>query len=443
MATHAAQHYDRLAQSSPSSLPLHDLSLRLESQCRRDLCDHHGAYDAIVKAIEIQSCDLSETCNIDLLVSRNHAAMCLLSLHRYPEALKAAEEAVMTLSTLGSLEPILAVSLKNLSSVHSEMENYQDALWAAKEAVDLCTQDNDMLHVEVAAFHGQLAVVHDQLKDTRQAVAASQAAVDLLRPAVECSEVFDSDLACHLNLLSGYRRANQEYQHALETCQEAVRIQRRLASRFPQRHNVNLATYLDTLSQCHWKLKDHMKALQAVDEAIGIHISRFQTENAILALLLHHKSLYCTALGRLNDARKSSKEAITVQRNQCNITPTNTKHKSLLAEMEKHLSTIKTRDGAYEAINSGKFAIGWYDPPPDITRAEICRAAVAFLLVCSSCPSFIFAALFLQSGWGGAAVTLGMLEGSYILSWYNTGSPSTGFYIFGFLLICCIAKYLM
>ena len=74
-----------------------------------------------------------------------------------------------------------------------------------------------MLHVELAAFHGRLAVAHDQLKDTRQAVVASQAAVDLFRSAVECFEVFDSDLACHLNLLSGYRRVNQEDQHTLET----------------------------------------------------------------------------------------------------------------------------------------------------------------------------------------------------------------------------------
>ena len=449
----AVYHYRRLAQSSPSLLPLLASSLRLESKCRRDLCDHDGAYDVIVEAIEIQRGiprDPSETCNTALLASLNHASMCLSSLHRYPEALEAAEEAVATLrkssgSTFGPLRPILAVSLQNLSSVLSEMENHKYALRAAQEAVDLqsqpALQDNDVLHVELAAFHAQLAIARSQLKDVRGTVAASQAAVDELRPAVECSEIFNSDLACHLNLLSGYLRANQEYQRALEMCEEAVQIQRRLASRFPQRHNANLVAYLDTLSQCHWKLKDHMKALQVVDEAFGIHTSRSLRENAALALLLHHKSLYCTELGRLNDARETSKEAIKVQRDQFNITPTNTKLKSALAEMENHLSAIKSRDGAYEAINSGRLAWGG-SPPPDVTRTDMWRAGAAFYLVCISAPSFVFGSLFLGPVWG-AAVAVGILEGSYMLSWYNTGSPSTGFYVCGFLLIGCVAMQLM
>jgi hypothetical protein len=253
----------------------------------------------------------------------------------------------------------------------------------------------------------------------RGAAAASQTAVDKLRLAVECSEIFKPDLACNLNLLSDYLReiegsGIENYESALEKSKEAVEIQHSLTSKDPKRYSANLVTYLDTLSQNHNKLKQHQEALNVAIEAFGIYSSHSLAEDATLALLLHHQSLYCAELRRFNHARKKSKESIAIQRNLCNVNSANAKHRSVLVAMEKHLSAIKYRDGAYEAMNA------WSNRglPPDVTRTDIRRAALGFTFVCMSGMSFFWGAL----SFGpivGAAMAVGLVGGSHILSWFN------------------------
>jgi len=91
-----------------------------------------------------------------------------------------------------------------------------------------------------------------------------------------------------------------------------------------------------------------------------------------IARLLHHRSLYSANGFCFNDARKASRQAIRIQRELCLHDVVKPEYKSNLSWMERHLSSFRRQDAAYNVIVSRSVG-NMVDTPADVSRSDVAR----------------------------------------------------------------------
>jgi hypothetical protein len=94
-----------------------------------------------------------------------------------------------------------------------------------------------------------------------------------------------------------------------------------------------------------------------------------------VARLLHHRSLYSANQFCFNDARKASKESIRIQRELCMHDPANMEFKAALSWMERHFSSFRRQDAAFNVIVCR--SVGNMESfPADVTKFDIARGSL-------------------------------------------------------------------
>ena len=110
-----------------------------------------------------------------------------------------------------------------------------------------------------------------------------------------------------------------------------------------------------------------------------------------IAKLLHHRSVYSANQNCFNDARKASKEAIRIQSELCMHEPTNVEFKLALSWMQRYLTSIRRKDGAYDAVIYE--SVVYRVLPADTTKFDEIRAVLRLLLQVYSSIISIFCLL--------------------------------------------------
>ena len=206
-----------------------------------------------------------------LAISLNNLAVRLSAVGDYDEALKAAQEAVDILRDLANanpdaFRPYLAGSLNNLANRLSAVGKRDQALKAAQEATDLYTvladANPDAFRPDLAGSLNNLANRLSAVGRRKEALKAAQETAELYTILADANpDAFRPDLAMSLNNLANRLSEVGKRDLALKAAQESVTLYRDLADANPDAFRPDLAGSLNNLAY-------HLSNVGKCDEAI-------------------------------------------------------------------------------------------------------------------------------------------------------------------------------
>ena len=210
----------------------------------------------------------------------NNLSIRLSDVGERNEALVAAREAVELCRGLAEASPQaytpnLAMSLTNLANRFSAVGERNGALVAAREAVELC---RGLAEASPQAYTPNLAASLTNLAnrllevgERNGALVAAREAVELYRGLAEASpQAYTPDLALSLNNLAAFLSEVGERNEALEAAREAVRLRRALAVVSPAAYTPDLAMSLNNLANILSEVGERNEALVAAREAVRL-----------------------------------------------------------------------------------------------------------------------------------------------------------------------------
>ncbi|MBM4328263.1 MAG: tetratricopeptide repeat protein [Deltaproteobacteria bacterium] len=256
----------------------------------------------------------------------NNLGNMLSDLGRREEALKAAKEAVEIYRDLAKARPDaflpdLAMSLNNLGGRLSNLGRREEALEAAQEATEiyqgLAKARPDAFLPDLAMSLNNLGNRLSDLGRREEALKAAQEATEIRRELAKARpDAFLPNLAGSLNNLGGRLSDLGRREEALEAAQEAVEIRRELAKGRPDAFLPDLAMSLNNLGGRLSDLGRREEALEAAQEAVeiyrGLAKARPDAFLPYLARSLGTLGFCLRADSRLQDAAEAFREGIRI-----------------------------------------------------------------------------------------------------------------------------------
>jgi len=295
----------------------------------------------------------------------NNLAVRLGELGRREEALAAARQAVDLRRELAArrpdaFNPNLAASLNNLAKFLSELGRREEALDAARQAVDLrrelAARRPDAFNPDLAMSLNNLAKFLSELGRREEALDAARQAVDLYRElAAHRPDAFNPNLAASLNNLAKFLSELGRREEALDAARQAVDLYRELAAHRPDAFNPNLAMSLNNLANFLSELGRREEALdaarQAVDLCRELAAHRPDAFNPNLAASLNNLANRLSELGRREEALDAARQAVDLRRELAAHRPDafNPNLAASLNNLAKFLSELGRREEALDA----------------------------------------------------------------------------------------------
>ncbi|KAF8585276.1 hypothetical protein K439DRAFT_1660338 [Ramaria rubella] len=254
--------YDELTPTLPHLRESLALSLKVKSECCRDLHDPISAQEAIMAAIQIQR-STHDAGNANLLSFLNHSSACLRDLHRYSEASELSKEVIETVLTLSDhLRTSSSPGLGALSRIEEAVSILEalDSTQSRSFEVELVLTLND--YSERLSSLGRRSTAFDM---------ATSCVVKSHNLASHTPMVFDHILASSLRRLSMCLSDIGQRDRALEIVEEAVQIGRRLATYRPKIFEFDLAEALSLYSRRLMDVGRYEDAQQHSLQAVAIY----------------------------------------------------------------------------------------------------------------------------------------------------------------------------
>jgi tetratricopeptide (TPR) repeat protein len=261
-------------------------------------------------------------------LSLNNLGTHLSGLGRREDALAAAREAVDVFCRLAADRPMaflpdLAGSLNNLGNRLSDLGRREDALAAAREAVKIHRR---LAADRPAAFLPDLAMSLSNLGNCLNELGLREDALEAAREAVEIRrglaadrpDAFLPDLAASLSNFGNHLSDLGRREDALGATREAVEIRRRLTADRSDAFLPDLAGSLNNLGVRLSELGLREDALAVSQEAVEIRRRLAADRPAAflphLAGSLNNLGIRLSILGRRDDALAATREAVEIRR---------------------------------------------------------------------------------------------------------------------------------
>ncbi|KAJ7678025.1 hypothetical protein DFH06DRAFT_1465829 [Mycena polygramma] len=280
--------------------------------------------------------------NKDLALSLNNLGVDLRNTEQYEDAVLADEEAVQ-------LHRKLAES--NLGADLNNNRQYEAAVHAEEEAVQVCrklVETDPTITKDLAHSLHNLGV---DLSHTRQYEAAAridEEAVQLRRKLAEIDPTVTKDLASSLHNLGIDLHKAGQYEAAVRIDEEAVQLRRKLAETDPT-VSEDLASSLHNLGADLNYNRQYEAAVQAEEEAVQVRRKLVETNPTItkdLAHSLHNLGFDLRNTVQYEAAARIDEEAAQLRRKLAETDPTITKD---LASSLHNLGIDLHKAGQYEA----------------------------------------------------------------------------------------------
>jgi tetratricopeptide (TPR) repeat protein len=266
-----------------------------------------------------------------LAMSLNNASIRLNQLGRHEDALAAAREALETFQNLAltradAFLPDLATSLNNLGASENNLGRYAEALSVTREATEirrrLARSRPETYLPGLAMSLLNLYVALSNADHREETLPAISEATEIFRNLARLRpDAFTPGLASSLINLGLELASRGQPEAALDATGEAVALCRRLASTQPSTFLPNLATSLNNLSVNLVALGHYEAALAAAREATDAYrsLSRIRPKayGENLAKSLVNLNSVLRNLGQLEEA-----ERVTVELDSLNVSST-------------------------------------------------------------------------------------------------------------------------
>jgi tetratricopeptide (TPR) repeat protein len=264
----------------------------------------------------------------DLAGAVNNLANRLSEVGRRDEALAAAREAVDLRRKLVEFNrdaylPDLAASVNNLA-VHLAAAGWRDeALAASQEAVDLDRElvalNRDAYLPDLAMSVNNLAVDLAEAGRRAEALMAAREAVDLRRKLVKLNrDAYLPDLAVSVNNLANRLAAAGRRDEALAAAREAVDLRRKLVKLNRDAYLPNLAVSVNNLAVHLAEVSRRDEALAAAREAVDLRRNLVADNRDAylpdLAMSVNNLAGHLAAAGRRAEALVAAQEAVDLYR---------------------------------------------------------------------------------------------------------------------------------
>jgi len=270
-----------------------------------------------------------------LAISLNNLAVRLSAVGDYDEALKAAQEAVDILRDLANanpdaFRPYLAGSLNNLANRLSAVGKRDQALKAAQEATDLYTvladANPDAFRPDLAGSLNNLANRLSAVGRRKEALKAAQEAVDIRRDLAGANpDAFRPDLADSLNNLANSLSDLGRRKEALKAAQETAELYTILADANPDAFRPDLAMSLNNLANRLSEVGKRDLALKAAQESVTLYRDLADANpdafRPDLAGSLNNLAYHLSNVGKCDEAIVSARESARIYYQLCNKFP--------------------------------------------------------------------------------------------------------------------------
>lgn len=223
------------------------------------------------------------------------------------------------------------------------------------------SKDHDTAAQWLGGYLNNLAIRLAQLDRSEDALAALEEAVKLQRRLATAQPAkFTSDLATSLHNLSGCLSGLGRPKDALAAAEEAARHRRRLAAERPHQCTNDLAATLDNLSGCLRQLGRSEAALAELEQVVelrrGLALARPDSFRPDLAISLNNLSGCLLEFDRGSQALEAAAEAVSICRDLAATRPD--AFKPHLAEALNTLSAcLSDADRDDEALAAAKEAV--------------------------------------------------------------------------------------
>jgi len=223
----------------------------------------------------------SEISITERAMTLNNLAILHSDQNNYDEALKEFEEALQIYRQLAETNPHaylpdVAMTLNNLANLHKAQNNYDEALKEFEEALQIYRQlaeTNPHAYLpDVAMTLNNLAVLHKDQNNYDEALKEFEEALQIYRQLAETNpHAYLPDVAMTLNNLANLHSDQNNYDEALQLYEEALQIRRQLAETNPHAYLPYVAGTLNNLAVLHKDQNNYDEALKEFEEALQIY----------------------------------------------------------------------------------------------------------------------------------------------------------------------------
>jgi tetratricopeptide (TPR) repeat protein len=169
-----------------------------------------------------------------------------------------------------------AMTLNNLAVLHSDQNNYEEALLEYEEALEIyreLAKVNPSTYLPyVAGTLNNLANLHSDQNNYEEALLEYEEALEIRKELAKVNpSTYLPDVAMTLNNLANLHQAQNNYEEALLEYEEALEIRRKLAKVNPSTYLPNVAMTLNNLANLHSDQNNYEEALLEYEEALEIY----------------------------------------------------------------------------------------------------------------------------------------------------------------------------
>jgi tetratricopeptide (TPR) repeat protein len=148
---------------------------------------------------------------------------------------------------------------------------------------------------------------------------------DELRPTLISADMYDAQLSQWYTSLCEYQTKQGQWSEALNSAQEALKLQRQLCKQLPEIFLPDVSDSIAQISLCHASLKQWADALQAIGESILLCQELYEGNQEVYrqkyANTLYNCSFFNAALKRPSDAAEMLARAMNIQEGLFNADP--------------------------------------------------------------------------------------------------------------------------
>ncbi len=236
----------------------------------------------------------------------NNLAILHSNQNNYEEALKEYEEALQIRRNLAEINPNtylpdVAMTLNNLAVLHKNQNNYEEALKEYEEALQIYRSLDDInpntYLSDVAMTLNNLAILHSNQNNYEEALEEFEEALQIYRNLTEINpNAYLPYVATTLNNLGLLHSNQNNYEEALKEYEEALQIRRNLAEINPNTYLPNVAKTLNNFAGLHFAKDELEEVLQKSEESTEIYrelvVTNFQAYFPYLSVNLSNLALF-------------------------------------------------------------------------------------------------------------------------------------------------------
>ncbi|MDQ3801054.1 MAG: tetratricopeptide repeat protein [Acidobacteriota bacterium] len=194
-----------------------------------------------------------------------------------------------------------ATTLNNLAILHSNQNNYEEALKEYEEALQIYRSLDDInpntYLSDVAMTLNNLAILHSNQNNYEEALEEFEEALQIYRNLTEINpNAYLPYVATTLNNLGLLHSNQNNYEEALKEYEEALQIRRNLAEINPNTYLPNVAKTLNNFAGLHFAKDELEEVLQKSEESTEIYrelvVTNFQAYFPYLSVNLSNLALF-------------------------------------------------------------------------------------------------------------------------------------------------------